>query len=541
MSPRPSLHLPWAAVWTLLGFLVGAMGQIMPSNDSSLDNDGAYHLVWSTTTTSNSGTGSTQNYITAPIEPLTLPAGLGQGPAFLQQLNFTGPLVFITPQDVSGLTEGDIAYLSCENSTFGSGDMNTFSFFKTVVGQTPAAIVLYSVDADHCNFTTTGPPDSQPIVYTMAGANYSMRLENALKSTVSTNGEAMISNSSAMPFTVNANGTANGNASSNVLGPSPTTAVAMIILYSITGVITGLFLIIIITGASRAKGIARAMLETIPIVKFGDQEEVKPHSDVELASARGERGVGEETTNKERGNGAPNGGLTGQASSEEGVTAAPAPADQTNDDDALRGIEPAQERHDHDEDESRKKDEGLGCSICTEDFVKGEDVRVLPCNHKYHPECIDPWLLNVSGTCPLCRIDLRPDSNMDNATTAVGHNPVINADPANTEDSTATAAVPDTAEGRHQRNRIVSFFDHLGINHHSRPEERIAALRRLRYENRTSDEGESNPGRRARLSGVIRGSFRRRSRVGAPGEHSEDFMPGVPEVPEVNSTGPHAT
>ena len=66
----------------------------------------------------------------------------------------------------------------------------------------------------------------------------------------------------------------------------------MIILYSITGIITALFLGIIITGAvrahrhperygprrvagrirqSRARGIARAMLETIPIVKFGDE------------------------------------------------------------------------------------------------------------------------------------------------------------------------------------------------------------------------------------------------------------------------------
>ena len=44
---------------------------------------------------------------------------------------------------------------------------------------------------------------------------------------------------------------------------------------------------------------------------------------------------------------------------------------------------------------------GLACSVCTDDFTKGQDVRVLPCNHKFHPECIDPWLLNVSGTCPL--------------------------------------------------------------------------------------------------------------------------------------------
>jgi len=43
----------------------------------------------------------------------------------------------------------------------------------------------------------------------------------------------------------------------------------------------------------------------------------------------------------------------------------------------------------------------LECSICLEDFVKNEEIRILPCNHKFHPACIDPWLLNVSGTCPI--------------------------------------------------------------------------------------------------------------------------------------------
>jgi len=60
----------------------------------------------------------------------------------------------------------------------------------------------------------------------------------------------------------------------------------------------------------------------------------------------------------------------------------------------------------HNEDISQP--DTLVCSICTEDFTKGEDVRVLPCNHKFHPACVDPWLLNVSGTCPLCRVNLNP-------------------------------------------------------------------------------------------------------------------------------------
>jgi hypothetical protein len=41
------------------------------------------------------------------------------------------------------------------------------------------------------------------------------------------------------------------------------------------------------------------------------------------------------------------------------------------------------------------------CSICTEDFLHGENIRLLPCTHIYHRRCIDPWLLDFAGTCPL--------------------------------------------------------------------------------------------------------------------------------------------
>ncbi len=45
--------------------------------------------------------------------------------------------------------------------------------------------------------------------------------------------------------------------------------------------------------------------------------------------------------------------------------------------------------------------EPQGCSVCTEAFVEGEKLRKLPCDHLFHPSCIDPWLLERAVTCPL--------------------------------------------------------------------------------------------------------------------------------------------
>lgn len=53
-------------------------------------------------------------------------------------------------------------------------------------------------------------------------------------------------------------------------------------------------------------------------------------------------------------------------------------------------------------------DHGTTCPICVCEFEEGEDVRILPCDgrHRFHRDCIDPWLLEVSSLCPLCRLDL---------------------------------------------------------------------------------------------------------------------------------------
>lgn len=44
------------------------------------------------------------------------------------------------------------------------------------------------------------------------------------------------------------------------------------------------------------------------------------------------------------------------------------------------------------------------CSICIEDYESGERIRLLPCGHAFHTECILPWLTNRQGCCPLCKV-----------------------------------------------------------------------------------------------------------------------------------------
>uniref|UniRef100_A0A672J2J0 Ring finger protein 215 n=1 Tax=Salarias fasciatus TaxID=181472 RepID=A0A672J2J0_SALFA len=47
------------------------------------------------------------------------------------------------------------------------------------------------------------------------------------------------------------------------------------------------------------------------------------------------------------------------------------------------------------------------CAVCLEPFNNNQCLRVLPCLHEYHRDCVDPWLL-LQHTCPLCkRIVLR--------------------------------------------------------------------------------------------------------------------------------------
>ena len=46
------------------------------------------------------------------------------------------------------------------------------------------------------------------------------------------------------------------------------------------------------------------------------------------------------------------------------------------------------------------------CSVCLEEFQDGESLRILPCLHSHHVECIDKWLV-LNATCPVCKASIR--------------------------------------------------------------------------------------------------------------------------------------
>lgn len=276
--------------------------------------------------------------------------------------------------------------MSCDNvANYNAYDRTMIT--NDLMNANPKAIILYSTVSNWCSIQEDGGLPYTSFL-SMVDPAEAIAVLNHLNST--DKGEVV-------DISIYGNTT---NMDPDPEAKGPKSAVAMSVLYSITGIITLLFLVIIVTGAvrahrypdrygprrdghgrprqSRAKGLARAVLETLPIVKFGDQHQAKSDPVVAMENANMDD------------QGAP-----------VLVQRAVSPARDRRSNQVTRDSVSVHDGAADERTEIIPPNTSLGCSICTEDFKVGEDVRVLPCKHQFHPTCVDPWLINVSGTCPL--------------------------------------------------------------------------------------------------------------------------------------------
>ncbi|KAG1832480.1 hypothetical protein EV424DRAFT_1368917 [Suillus variegatus] len=245
-------------------------------------------------------------------------------------------------------------------------------------------------------------------------------------------------------------------------GSKKGTGFTMIILYAITGCVSALFCVVIISGAvrairhperygpriatgdlrlarggsqSRARGLGRAILDTFPIVRFGTvPEDREDREDPTYPSLKdGELlPVDANTALQQTNNAVEMSTISSQAvqqplqsvgriteryiSTTGATTSVHGQKDEQSDARAVPRLTPPRLPATSEAPPSSARDvdplmpEAIGretCPICIVDFEEGDELRVLPCEgkHRFHQTCVDPWLLELSSSCPLCRQD----------------------------------------------------------------------------------------------------------------------------------------
>jgi len=253
-------------------------------------------------------------------------------------------------------------------------------------------------------------------------------------------------------------------------------ALAMIVLYAITGCVSALFCVVIVSGAirairhperygprrngrggagqSRAQGLTRAILDTFPVVKFGSnsaapepETQQRPVKDIETQSHASSPAVElkeweivdvegqdiqpghpvannlaniEITQDSIVAEPSRSGSRLSPQKSRSGAPEVPAqsPVGTALGEGSSLGVE---------RDRNDVIPASMGrdtCPICIMDFEEGDDLRVLPCEgkHRFHQSCVDPWLLELSSSCPICREDFLALENILSGESDHGHN-----------------------------------------------------------------------------------------------------------------------
>uniref|UniRef100_A0A3P9D544 E3 ubiquitin-protein ligase ZNRF3 n=1 Tax=Maylandia zebra TaxID=106582 RepID=A0A3P9D544_9CICH len=101
------------------------------------------------------------------------------------------------------------------------------------------------------------------------------------------------------------------------------------------------------------------------------------------------------------------------------------------------------------------------CAICLEKYIDGEELRVIPCAHRFHKKCVDPWLLQ-HHTCPHCRHNIIEQKK--------GNPGPACMDPGNPVHGRQRVVLPVHYPGRvHRAGQVTAYPTRTSMDPHGNP------------------------------------------------------------------------
>ncbi|KAF8082417.1 hypothetical protein N665_0827s0020 [Sinapis alba] len=98
-----------------------------------------------------------------------------------------------------------------------------------------------------------------------------------------------------------------------------------------------------------------------------------------------------------------------------------------------------------------QEEASLQCSVCLDDFEIGMEAKEMPCKHKFHGDCLLPWL-ELHSSCPVCRYELPSDETKTSADSATNDNNGVNESSSSTSSQGSETSHPEQEEEEEEEN-----------------------------------------------------------------------------------------
>jgi N-acetylneuraminic acid mutarotase len=99
----------------------------------------------------------------------------------------------------------------------------------------------------------------------------------------------------------------------------------------------------------------------------------------------------------------------------------------------------------HDLEIGAEEDIDNQCAVCMDDYNQGDELRILPCRHRFHSECVDPWL-KQNKSCPLCKHEVDQECTTQSKAFLDRHLRTPSSPQSSSSPTSLSSAIPSSLE-----------------------------------------------------------------------------------------------